>query len=114
MEKRTRVIVYGRTLNMAGIAASLKAQAGLDVVCVDSRSSNARQRLDEIESAVITFDLSDPTTCLDVSLLCERPGLQLIGVDPSRDELMILSSQSARALSVADLVNVINQKVPNS
>ena len=110
MEERTWVVVYGCSLSMAGLAASLKAEAGLAVMCVDPDVPTARQRLIEFHPAVIVFDLSDPSLDLDITLLRARPGLQLIGVDPSSDEVLVLSSRSAQALSVADLVDVIRQK----
>lgn len=114
MEKRTRVVVYGCSLHMAGIAASLTAEAGLEVVCVAPASPTARPRLDELHPVVIVFDLSDPSLDLDITLLRERPGLLLIGVDPNSDEVLVLSSRSAQALSVADLVDVICRKKSHS
>ena len=110
MEKRRRVAVYGNSLNMAGIVASLKADTTLEVLCVNLDSPNARQSLDENDLAAIVFDLSDLPRRLDVTLLRDRPGLLLIGVDPSRDEMLVLSSHPAQALSMADLVSVIHQK----
>lgn len=110
MEKRKRVAVYGNSLNMAGIVASLKTDTTLEVVCASPDSPNARPSLDENDLAAIVFDLSALPVRLDVSILRDRPGLLLIGVDPSRDEMLVLSSHPAKALSMADLVGVIHQK----
>ncbi len=110
MEKRRRVAVDGNSLNMAGIVASLKGDTTLEVLCVNLDSPHARQSLDENDLAAIVFDLSDPPVRLDVTLLRDRPGLLLIGVDSSRDEMLVLSSHPAQALSMADLVRVIHQK----
>ena len=110
MEKRRRVAVYGNSLNMAGIVASLTADSTLQVLCVNLDSPNAWPSLDENDLAAIVFDLSDPSRRLDVTLLRHRPGLLLIGVDPSRDEMLVLSSRPAQALRMADLVSVIHQK----
>jgi len=110
MEKRRRVAVYGNSLNMAGIVASLKGDTTLQVLCANFDSPNARQSLDENDLAAIVFDLSDPPLRLDVTLLRDRPGLLLIGVDPSRDEMLVLSSHPVQALSMADLVRVVHQK----
>jgi hypothetical protein len=107
--ERTRVVVYGSSLSMAGIAASLRAEAGLEVVCVDPHAPTVRPSLGEIDPAAIAFDLNDPSPGLDITLMRERPGMLLIGVDPSSDELLVLSCCSARALSVADLVRVIRR-----
>jgi hypothetical protein len=110
MEKHRRVAVCGNSLTMAGIVASLKADATLEVLCVNLDSPNARQSLDENDIAAIVFDQSDLPLRLDVSLLRNRPGLLLIGVDTSHDEMLILSSHPAQALSMADLVSVIHQE----
>ena len=110
MEIRTRVVVYGNSLHMAGIAASLKANQSLEVVCVDPHSPTARQTLSELNPAVIVFDLCDPPACLELTLLCEKPGVLLIGVDPARDEILVLSGRLQKALSVSHLEHIIQQK----
>ena len=107
MEKRTQVVVYGGSLHMAGIAASLKAEIALEVVCVNPQSPTARQRLNELDPAVIVFDLSNPPQNLDVTLLRERPEFVWIGVHPSSDKMLVLSGRQEQSLSVADLVQVI-------
>jgi len=114
MEKSRRVAVYDNSLNMAVIVASLKADPTLEVLCIDLDSPNARQSLDENDLAAIVFDLSDPSLRLNVTLLRNRPGLLLIGVDPSKDEILVLSSRPVQALSMADLVRVIRQKDSNT
>lgn len=111
VEKRTRVVVYGTSLNMAGIAASLKADSSLDVMHLNPRSPSARQSMNELGPAVIAFDLNDPDPGLDITLLRERPDLLLIGVGLSSNELLVLSGQPVQALSVADLVKVIHRQV---
>jgi hypothetical protein len=115
VEERRRVAVYGNSLNMAGIVASLKVDPTLEVLCINLDFPNARQCLEENDLAAIIFDLSDPPVSLDITLLRKQPGLLLIGVDPSRDEMLILSSHPAQALSMADLVGVIHRtKFPAS
>lgn len=115
MEKRKRVAVYGNSLNMAGIVASLKADPTLQVECVNRDSPTARRSLNQNDLAAIVFDLSDPPLRLDITILCDRPDLLLIGVDTSRDGMLILSSQPAQALSMADLVSAIHQnRFPSS
>ena len=110
MEIRTRVVVYGSSLHIAGIAASLKADQSLEVVCVDPHSTTALQSLSELNPAAIAIDLSEPPASVDVTLLRQKPGVLLIGVDPESDEILVLSGRSQQALSVSDLVHVIQQK----
>ncbi len=110
VEIKTRVVVYGSSLQLAGIAVSLKADQSLEVVCVDPHDPMARQSLSELSPAAIAFDLTDPPSSLDAALMYKQPSLLLIGVDPSSNELLILSGRPQQAMSVSDLVAVIGQK----
>jgi hypothetical protein len=107
VEKRTQVVVYGTSLNMATVTASLKADQGLEVICLDPRSPTARQHLCELHPAVIAFDLNDPPQRMEEILLRERPDVLLIGVDPTNDEILVLSSHPQQARSASDLISVI-------
>jgi hypothetical protein len=108
LDRRTRVVVYGNTLNLAGIAASLKAEASLEIICVDPQNSTARQSLNALDPETIIFDRSDPHTALDLALLREQPGLLLVGVDPSSNEALVMSGQLTRVLSCKDLARVVS------
>lgn len=108
MENCTRVVVYGNTLSMAGIAASLRAEASLEVVCVDPHQPTARQSLNELDPKTILFDRTEPHPELDLSLLREQPGLLLVGVDPSSDEALVLSGQLTRVLSGRELARLVS------
>ena len=114
MEKRTRVIVYGSSLNMAGVAVSLKADSHLEAMWVDPHSPNCRQYLSEHNPAAIVYDLNDPPPDVDIKLLREQPGVLLIGVDPDSNDMLVLSSRSQQALSMSDLVSTIRQQDANS
>ena len=108
MEKRTRVVVYGNTLSMAGIAASLKAETSLEIICVDPQNATVPQNLKELNPETIIFDRSDSNTILDLTLLREQPGLLLVGVDPSSNDALVLSGQLTRVLSGKDLARLVS------
>ena len=109
MEKRTQVVVYGSSLNMATVTASLNADPGLEVICVDPRSPTSRQYLRELNPAVIAFDLNDPPQTMEAILLRDRPEALLIGVDPTNDEILVLSGRLQQARSASDLIGVIQK-----
>jgi len=109
VEKRTQVVVYGNSLNLATVTASLNADQGLEVICVDPRSPTARQYLRELNPAVIAFDLNDPPQTMEAILLRDRPEALLIGVDPTNDEILVLSRRLQQARSASDLINVIQE-----
>jgi hypothetical protein len=96
---------------MAGIAAGLKAEPGLEVICVDPRLPGAAETVRQLKPAVIAFDASGTEPNLEVILMFRRRGLLLIGADPNSDELLVLSRHCPQALSVADLVSVIRRRV---
>ena len=115
MDKHGRVAVIGNSLTMAGIAASLKADTTLKVVCASPDSPTAWDSLDENYLAAIVFDLTDPSIKLDVAVLRNWPSLLLIGVDPSKDEILVLSSRPAQMFGMADLVGMIHlQEITSS
>jgi hypothetical protein len=96
---------------MAGIAATLQADCGLVVMLSKPRSPSARRRMNELGPAIIAFDLNDPDPGLDITLIRERPGLLLIGVNLSTNALLVLSGQPVRALSITDLVKNTTRQV---
>lgn len=128
MEKRTRVAVYGGSLHMASIAASLRAEPDLEVVSIDPGSLPAGRGLDESDASpeveahglppggqeqskigpdVILFDSQAMQPELRRLLAGEGPGPLLIGLDVSSNEMLVLRGYKAQALSVTDLVNII-------
>ena len=109
MKEKTRVIVYGSSLNMAGVAVSLKAGSGLEVVCLDPHAHNSRQYLSELNPTAVAFDLNDPPSDVDIRLLREKPGVMLIGVDPDSNEMLVFSSRPQQALSMSDLVSFLRE-----
>jgi len=112
MEKRRRVILYGKSVIMGSVGASLRDAPGLETVVLDTPLATT-QGLAELSPDVIIFDLEAAHPDAALSLLRERPGLLLIGVDPASDELLVLSSQQKRAVAVADLLRVIQRAALN-
>ncbi len=107
MAAKKCVLVYGRSLNLAGLAACLKLDASLDVRLLNPHQPDARERLDVINPETIIYDLTDPPTDLDLTLLGERPGTQLIGVDPSSDDVLVLTGKRRRAVTMRELAGLV-------
>jgi hypothetical protein len=93
---------------MAGLAASLRAAAGVEVLCVNASSPVLPPSLHDLHPTAIVFDLGDPNLDQYITLLREQPGLLLVGVDPCCDDALLLFGRRTRALSVADLLGVIS------
>lgn len=107
MPDKKCVLICGKSLNLAGIASSLGHDESLNVVFIDPQDSNTRGRLEDPGTEAILFDLTDPPGDLDVNLLRQRPGLLLIGVDPSSDEVFVLRGQRSKVVTAGELTKLI-------
>ena len=108
MEKRRRVILYGKSVILGSVGASLRDVPGLELIPLASPLPEAKD-LSALEPDAIIFDLEAAHPDAALSLLRQRPGLLLIGVDPGSDEMVIVTSRQRRAVAVADLLRVIHQ-----
>jgi hypothetical protein len=107
MSFKKSVVIFGRSLNLAGIGACLKREEGMDVCQIDPQDAAARQSLNDLTPAVILFDLADPPNDLDMAFLRSKPGSLLIGVHPSSDEVFVLKGQRSRIVTVEELSKLI-------
>jgi len=101
------VLVYGSSLNLAGMAACLKLDVGLDVHLADPHQCSARAVLDAFNPETIIYDLTDPPDDLDLAVLGDRPGTQLIGVDPSSDDVLVLTGKRSRVVTMGELAHLV-------
>ena len=108
MEERRTVVLYGNSLLMAGVEASLRGRPGLDVVRIDTALPDARERLNAFRPDVVILDLMAPHHWeFAIPFLREHPGLSLIGLDPNSKTVTVLSNQQHTALTTNDLAQVI-------
>lgn len=108
MEKRRRVILYGKSVIVGSVGASMRDVSGLEIVPLVPPLPEAKE-LDALAPDAIIFDLEAAHPDAALSLLRQRPGLLLIGVDPSSDELVIVSSRQRRVVAVADLLDLVDR-----
>jgi hypothetical protein len=113
VEKPRRVLLYGKSVILGTLEVSLKRYPQMKI-CVLSAPFPTIEELKALAPDVILFDVAAPRPEAAFALLETYPGLLLIGVDSSRDEMLVLSSHPAQALAVQDLVNIIRQRDPSS
>lgn len=104
------LILYGNSVFLAGIQAQLERYAGFELVTVEPRRPEVSELLRARRPYAVLFDLAMRPTDFPAFLLREQPGLMLIGLNASSNEMVVLSSHPVQALSVADLIEVLNQK----
>ncbi|HNS51554.1 MAG TPA: hypothetical protein PKO09_10280 [Anaerolineae bacterium] len=106
MAEQRRVILYGKSLILGSVGASLRGRPDLEVVPLAPPLPEARE-LEALAPAAILFDLEAAQPDAALRLLKGHPRLLLIGIDPAGDEILILSGRQERAAAVADLLSVI-------
>jgi hypothetical protein len=108
MSAHSCVILYGNSVFLAGIKAELELDPEIGLIVIDAGTTGLVERIRDLSPRALLFDLAERQAEPAVALLRELSGLLLIGVDPDRDELLVLSGTSQQALSAADLVNIIH------
>jgi hypothetical protein len=103
-----KVVLYGNSLALTSIGASLQAHPGLRLVRAEAdRSAEA---LLELEPDVVVFDLA--TAQPDVVALWQRdPPVLPVGVDMLNQQVVVFSGTRSRALTTEDLVRVIEGRM---
>jgi len=108
MEEQRTVVLYGNSLLLAGVEASLKGRDGLKVMRVDASLFDAEQRLRALHPDVVVFDLVAPRPKGMVALLRLNPSLSFIGLDLDSKTAVVLSGRSRPATTASELVEVIH------
>jgi hypothetical protein len=109
MAEESCLVLYGDSVFLAGIKTEFQRRELPKVITVEAERPDAPGRIRALNARAVLFDLAAAQPDFAISLLREQPGLLLIGLDPSSDDLLVLCSRPARALSMSDLVEVITR-----
>jgi hypothetical protein len=107
MANTRTVVLYGNSLVVSSVGASLRDRAGLELVRLDAGVPDAAQRLEALRPDVVLFDLATAQPDFAVTLLKEHTKLLLIGVDLTNARMLVLSGHESNVLTVDDLLHVI-------
>jgi hypothetical protein len=105
-EKRQRVILYGDSLILDGVRASLETCPAVEVLVLDPPLNAPFEELHRLCPAALIFDPTSVEPDFPLALL-QQPGLLLVGIDPETHQVLVWSGRQATAVSAADLVSVI-------
>jgi hypothetical protein len=107
MAAMRRVLLYGNSLVVSTVGASLQDCGDLELVRVDPGSADTAARLRALAPTAVIFDRVTTRPDLVLALLGQLPQALLIGVNPSSDHVLVLSSRREWAVAPADLLHVI-------
>jgi hypothetical protein len=109
MERQRRIVLYGKSVIVGSVGASLRDVPGLEIIPLALPPRDAKD-LGALAPDVIIFDLDAAHPDAALSLLRQRPELLLIGVDPASDKLVVVTAREIRAVAAADLLEVIDRE----
>ena len=103
-----RVLLCGRSLLLSGVAASLAERPGLKVARA-ATWTEANRRLAPPAGVpdTLIFDLTDANVSHILPLVLKNPGLLLIGLDPERNQAVLVSGQQARSLTLDQIREIV-------
>lgn len=117
MDEKRLVVLYGDTLLIDGVEASLTERSGLDVIRVDTTIANVGQHLRTIAPDLVVFDIDTPVIELSkliVPLLHRQPAVPFICLDAQHSEVVMLACEQHSSHSTGDLVDIIRQQFRSS
>jgi hypothetical protein len=108
-DERQRIILYGDSLILAGVQASLGASPHLEIIPLDQPLACLAKGLLDLQPDAIIFDLGSVSPDFPLALL-QQANLVLIGIDPENHQALAWSGQRAAAVEAADLIEIIHSK----
>lgn len=109
MKKKT-VAFYGHNLVLSSIGAYLQNCPDFQVVSFGETLEARMQNGHTICPDVILFDLATESSHFPVSLMNRHPEITLIGIDLTSHQMLVLSGESTRLLTIEDLKTAIEKK----
>ncbi len=106
--ERQRVIVYGDSLILAGLQASLEARPGIEILVLDQPLDTLCEGLRSLCPAALIFDLAAVQPDIPLALL-QQPGLRLIGINADTHQVLVWAGSEAAVIDAADLVRVLSE-----
>ena len=106
MEKPLKVLIYGDTLVLGCLRASLEGQAELEVSGLDGLTAS-EQELSALQPDAVIFDLGAAQPAFQCALAEQLPGLLLVGIDPNSNRVQTWTGRQLRELSTQDLMRTI-------
>ncbi len=109
MAAESSLVLYGNSIFLAGLKAELQGNPTLKPVSMEAGCEDMLDLIRAYCPRVMLFDLASEQPDFAVELLRQQPDLLLIGVDPSCNAALMLSSRLVRVLKFSDLVQVIEE-----
>ncbi len=108
-----QVLFFGASLLLSLVAESLEQCPDLRVARA-ATWAEAGHRLADHTPDVLVFDISQDHESHILPLLFKNPNMLLIGLDPERNQAVLLSGQEAHSLTLHQLTQIVRGAEPRS
>ena len=109
MKTRRHIFLYGNTVILGSIEASLQGRSQFEVTKLSPPLEEALKRHTETPD-ILLFDLETPHTEPIFSLLETNPTLLVVGISPDTNLVKIWSGRQVRDLSIRGLLEMIKSE----
>jgi hypothetical protein len=109
-----RVVLYGKSLVISTIGASLQGCPDIQLLPVDPAMPDVQDHLRLLQPDVIILDQTTIQPDFPVGLWKLQPELLLIGLDLMGGTALVLSNQPAQLLTTNDLLQLLRHDDINS
>jgi hypothetical protein len=106
--KPRKVALYGRNMVLSTIGACLQKNQAFQVEQIEVDLSEIFDKAPLPD--VVLFDIETAQSHFVLSLIHDYPAIIFIGVDLRRNQMLVLSGESSRLLTIEDLVTVIEKR----
>ena len=111
MEKWLEVGVCGKSLMLAGIAASLQAQGKVRISWLESPLAEASPEIKLLAPHAVLFEMSGRWQTTVSDLLGKHPGLTLIGLEAESETITAFSATRQTVFSIEALTQIILKQI---
>lgn len=109
MAQASCVVLYGNSMFLAGIRADLEHHTQFELITVEPAGRAALGLIMAYRPAAVIFDACLAEPDFTAALLSEQPEVILMGVDPSRDTVLVLSGRCEKPVLPSDLVRALTR-----
>lgn len=105
------VALFGDSLFMDMVEASLRGTSDLGVVRIDASTGDAGEHLQSLHPDLVVLDLNTPQFQSAVVVLRDQPGTPVLCLDANCNQVVTLSSQQCTPATVKDLGRLVRAAV---
>jgi hypothetical protein len=107
MEERRLIVLFGDSLLMDAVEASLADRPEIDLVRVRSAILEFEKRVKSLSPDLVIFDFDTIHSQFVIPLLRARPEVPLVGLDFSSNQVVVLSGRAHTARTAQELTTLI-------